>query len=391
MKTERSIQPNSFVPQSYRSGYTTNLPIRVLVLSALSSGEWEQDAQLLEADGYTFNSLYLNVVDSRTYGKLLAPFRHSIVHAMRHADIIFSGDANVTLGTAAAMALCRIRKPHVALTFNLTNRQRFHPAVDWLAEKVLPNISFILTPSDVERHHFSRCYSIPIERFGFLHWGVPNTPKPNPEMLPRQIRDCKPYFCAIGRNNRDFVTFCDALRGAPYNGVIVTARGLCDASALPTNVKVFYDLSFEECLQCIDASVANVIPLKDPDIGAGHITMVHAMHRAVPQIVTRAASVADYFLFGIHGLGVELGNPQSLRSAMDHLFAHRDTEAREMGERGCDFAKRWLSHTTFVPMIRAVLEALRSGGPFPTAPVGWEDFKASLPIGSQPCVALGGE
>lgn len=351
------------------------VPTKVLIVSPLGPDSAESDERPLTEDGYVFEHVYLDACNSHLRTKLVAGFRPRVIQAMRRSAIIISADANVTLSVAAAMYALRIRRPHFALTFNLVNRRRFHPAVDWIARLVLPTIDFFVTPSDIERHHFSQAYGIPIERFAFSHWGVASVPAPKPEALPPAIAKQTPYYCAIGRNNRDFATFCEALRGAPYNGVIVTMPGLVDTTNLPPNVQVHYNLSFDACHACVEASIANVIPLKDPHIGAGHITMVFAMHRGIPQIVTRADAVADYFMFDSHGIGVEIGSVQSLREAMDRMYGCRDTEGERMGQRAREFAQRWLSDNEINSMLRLALRSLRTGESLPTAPLGWKDRK----------------
>jgi glycosyltransferase involved in cell wall biosynthesis len=244
-----------------------------------------------------------------------------------------------------------------------------------------------VTPSDHERHVFSNAYGIPLERFAFEHWGIGPPTVPDPAALPGEFVDWvaqrEPFFCAIGRNNRDFRTFAEALRGAPYHGVIVAMRGLFDNEEVPPNVTVLHDLPYDQCQHLIAHSVANVVPVKESGIGAGHITMVHAMHMGKAQIVTTLPALADYFLPGEHGLGVGRGSVEEMRAAMDHMLGHPE-EAARMGAAARAYAARWLSGNHHVPMMCAILDALEGKAPFPDSPPGWREWKAGLAKAENP-------
>ncbi len=348
-------------------------PTQVLMLSPIKSKHWAEIMRQHMPNRH-FDEIPLDVCDAGPVGKVMAPWR--VWRRILQADVVVSSDAHIALGTAVLLYLFARRKPHVALTFNLVNRSRFHPALDWLARIVLRSVTLFVTPSDHEREVFAQTYHLDMRRFAFEHWGGLPPEVAALSLPPQSIAADRPYFCAIGRNNRDFELFAKAFEGAPYRGVIITMKRYFDGVAIPDNVDVYYDLDQIECLRVIRHSLANVIPLKSDRIGAGHITMVFAMHLGKPQIVTALPAIADYFIADQHGLGVKPGDVAGLRSAMDEIYQQPE-RAAQMGEAARQYAQRWLTGKGHFPLMIDILDAIEQGKPLPDAQRGWREWQQS--------------
>lgn len=238
--------------------------------------------------------------------------------------------------------------------------------VDCQVDKVVEGISLAIVHSQHERDLWTDIHNIPPERMPFAHWGydLPDI------TTSRFSQNAEPYFCMIGRNNRDYSTFCAAVKRAGVRGIIVT-DAVC-AQNLPTtdDIEVYLDLSLDDCLDCIRGSLANVILVNDDKRGAGHITAVSGMHLGKPTIYTDCRGLADYLVDRHNGLAVPLGDSVAVAEMMGTLF--RDSGlSSALGKAGQRYAGKWLTTKAAGLAHASAVVAGIEGRPFPPAPPEW--------------------
>lgn len=190
--------------------------------------------------------------------------------------------------------------------------------IDEAINKIFQSLNKVVVHSREEIELFSNLHDIPKSKIAFSSWGfdAPKTPGPTANFN----SEMPPYFCMIGRNNRDFATFLAALANCDVDGIIICGK---DAKFTGTNsprLKVFHDLSMEECAACVKYSLANVILVNDADRGAGHITAVMGMQFAKPHIFTDVPTLRDYLIPDQHGIGVKLRDVGEVTKAMRVLL-----------------------------------------------------------------------
>ena len=284
----------------------------------------------------------------------------------RNARLVVSESYFTTAYVSLLLWLTRGRAKHIVAGLNISSNRIFHSgsaALNRIFNLMFRRIDLAIVASRPEVEQFHRLHDIPRNRFSFLHWAY-DLPQLESNFVPPE----RPYFCLIGRNNRDQAAFCEALRGLDAEGVIIT-QAPADVTP-PENVRVLFDLPLGDCIGCIRGAVANVVLVKDQERGAVHITMVTAMHCARPQIVTGVPTVLDYVVPGRHVLSVPLGDVAAVRAAFEWMLAH-PAEADRMGEEARDYAGRWLSAAHREEQLTARYRAVLASEPVPTIDPGW--------------------
>ncbi|WP_040611059.1 glycosyltransferase family 4 protein [Oceaniovalibus guishaninsula] len=335
-------------------------PLRVLVVSALSE-RWTWLSRHFDPARFRWTFLTCGEGTGRA-----ALMRLSLraARAARGHDVVATHGPWTALFVAAALRALRVRRPHLAFTFNHGNGIFFRGPFLALARRVLPATDLFVTHSRHERGLLSRKYGIPVERIAFTHWAVAPPPqRPAPDYLPQG-----PFVCCIGRNNRDLPTFIEAVRLARIPAVLICGAGQADGLDLPPGLVLRSDVPFDECDAVLDRALASVVPLIDDSTGAGHMTVVTSLHYGTPVIGTQGPILSDYVIDGETGLTVPRGSPQALADA---IAALRDDPARRAALSGScrAFAAAHLSQDCAIAFLDKVLARYdpagndRSGGP----------------------------
>ena len=215
------------------------------------------------------------------------------------------------------------------------------PVIDDAISKVFRGLNKVVVHSREEIDLFSNLHAIPKSKIVFSSWGfdAPATPGPTTSFNAQMPR----YFCMIGRNNRDFATFTAALANCDVDGIIVCGKDAKINAPDTDRLRVFHDLSMEECAACVKYSLANVILVNDADRGAGHITAVMGMQFAKPHIFTDVPTLRDYLVPDQHGIGVALRDVSAVTKAM-MAFMNDDKLAFRYGQAAQTDAKAIHSH-----------------------------------------------
>ena len=240
-------------------------------------------------------------------------------------DVLFSRHDLASYDVAAASeyfltwALCirtifmRHAPKVVALSFNQSSRRLvltgFRP-LDWLLNRFWRRLTMLVVHSHAEATLFAKLHDIPADRFVFSHWGYDLPAYGRVELR----AGGEPYVTMIGRNNRDLRAFCQAVRQAGVNGVLITASYMVERDPItpPDGVEILVDRPMDECLNYVAGSFAHLVLVTDAERGAGHISAVSAMLLGKPQIFSDVLPLADYLIDGTNGIAVPLGDVQAV-------------------------------------------------------------------------------
>ena len=302
-------------------------------------------------------------------------FALRVAPRVRDFDLVITHAPYMTLYLAAAMRCLCVKVPHLAFSFNHGNRRFFRGVLRWLFYKVIPGIDLFVVYSQKEMDILGELYSIPREKFCFQHWAV-QPPKTRGE-LPEDVRGRQPYVACIGKNNRDFPTFLEAIDGLPVNAVVVCPSHVAGSLAFPPNVLVYSDIPQQLCYEIMSGSLINVIPIQDASTGAGHMTIVAGMHLGKAQIVTELPTIDDYFFHGVHGLTVKANSVDHLRRAIEFLFQNPSL-CNQFGENARQFSEEWLQEPSAVRGLSEILTAFRNRQRLPCETSGWSEYKERL-------------
>jgi glycosyltransferase involved in cell wall biosynthesis len=230
--------------------------------------------------------------------------------------------------------LLGVRIPIVAHSFNFaTLPSRAKRLVFAIA---LSRIDRFVVFSTVERNLYAKVFSLPVERFDVVLWGV-RPPRVEAPETPLEVGD---YVCALGGNARDYRTLIEAARRLPdLRFVLVVRPESLLGLKLPPNVIVHLNLPFGKAMNVLLHSRFMVLPLVNSEVPCGHVTLVAAMHLGKGVVITDSAGVRDYVRHGDNALTVTAGCIDSLTAAISRLCHDPELCAR-LGKNGQRFAAR---------------------------------------------------
>lgn len=263
----------------------------------------------------------------------------------RGARAIFAHGHEYAVPCLAALQALRLDIPVVVVAYNYVRIPTGFRLK--LARQFLPRAARLLIASEMERDLYSAAIGIDKSRLEMERWSLDRVNEtPGEPMQPGR------YVCSIGGNARDYRTLLAAARLAPHIPVVVVARpgnpGLEDP---PDNVKIHYNLPMDSAMNVLAHSEFMALPLVSTETPCGHVTLVLAMHRKKPFIVTDSRGVADYQEGESHSLAVPANDPQALAAAIGRLWD--DAPLRQsMSERALRFAHDYCSTENAIAQLR---------------------------------------
>lgn len=346
---------------------------KILVVTPFDETDWRWFGDDFGDGAYRWDVRNLALDGKRPWGWLAASLR--VAREARAHDVVITHHPYMTFYLALAMRLARVERPHHAFSFNHGNGRFFRGVLRRLAVSAFRDVRGFVVYSQQEKRIYGDYYGIPADRFSFAHWAVkpPDVSGPPPACLD----GLGPFVCSMGRNNRDFELFIEAVGELGIPAVIVSRTGRLDPRSLPANVVLRCDIPEAEAFRILARAAVSVVPLKDASTGAGHITVVTAMQLGIPQVITRLPTVDDYFQDGVHGLFVDQGSKASLQGAIGRLWRDGE-ERRRMSAAAAGYAARWFDEEASRRHLRAYLAAAVEGaGAVPPVPPGWAERSAA--------------
>lgn len=285
------------------------------------------------------------------------------------ADIIICSEYRRSFFINLCLLVLARGSLHIVFGMNLSARPfaSKYGFLNNLINLIFDRSSKIIVHSIYEAKLFSELHNLPMSRFTFSHWGYD---LPSAESHRFQNIE-KPFVCMIGRNNRDLDTFAKAVQLAGVRGVAIIPGYIEVRPELEATLEIYRDIPFADCIDCIRNAAANLTLLNDDRRGAGHITVVTALHLGVPQIHSDARVLQEYVPLEFLSHPVPIGDAQA---AADAIRAALAAEAPDFPERRRAFARRWLSHASATKRAHEIILALIEGRGLPITENEWDDW-----------------
>ncbi|QND70465.1 glycosyltransferase [Tardiphaga robiniae] len=289
---------------------------------------------------------------------------------LKNYDAVITSEYFACFAMNLRLILTQCGSRHVTIGLNQSRKilKTGLSLIDAATDHVFRRSDLFFVHSLHEISLFRKLHRIASDKFCFLLWGF-DLPEIRNDRFAGQSEN---MLCMIGRNNRDIETFARAVDGLKVAAILITSRHNAIPADLPANVQVHMDLSMEDCLSCIKNARANLILVKDDRRGAGHITAVAAMMLSVPQIVSDARVLNDYFFDGYNCIRAAMGDVASVRLAIEELLANSSL-GDSLAENGRDYASRWLTHRAVENRTYAVIGDLLAGRAVSHIDSSWED------------------
>jgi len=138
------------------------------------------------------------------------------------------------------------------------------------------------------------------------------------------------YFASGGGSNRNYDTLLEAMKilensNPDIHCKIATRPHDYDVEFKPANLQIYHDIRVDRFGSFIKKSKFVVIPLKDNDISAGHMSLLEAMYQGKAIIVTDIPSVRDY-VGDEQVFFYESNNSNELANLIDYIFRNLNDE-----------------------------------------------------------------
>lgn len=169
----------------------------------------------------------------------------------------------------------------------------------------------------------------------------------------------EPFIASLGSANRDYRTLFLAaeISGLPCK-VVASPRSI-EGLRIPPNVSVEQGLTSSQCHHVVQRSRFSVVPLLDPTIASGQVTVVESMRMNKPVIATESIGTVDYIVEGRSGTLVRPHDPEALADAMLRLW--EDARLRRSFTReAADFAATSLSDEAAGAALGSILDELKA-------------------------------
>lgn len=334
--------------------------IKILkVIPSRVEKNWTWISNFLNADEYQFTFYGLNA--EKSLHRIIAGI--NIKENLLEYDIVITTEYYTTFAINLKLKLLGAKADHIkhiAYGFNRSRRALKSGIgfIDRFIDAVFARSDMVLTFSRFEQSLFVKEHNLNPEKFFSTHWAYALPEISATEFSSRR----RPYVCMIGRNNRDFRSFVDAVKDMDLDGVIIAPSykaSEIDVSKID-NISLYHDLDMNTCCDCIKNSFANIILVNDETVGAGHITMVISMLLGKVQIISDVEPINDYFINKIHGLTVPLNDATSVSSALQFLINNPDL--KELYENAAkEYAEKWFSPEREAELLKENLDRLISG------------------------------
>jgi hypothetical protein len=177
---------------------------------------------------------------------------------------------------------------------------------------------------------------IPRDKVEFVH--LQRAPIP---MLASEDLE-QPFIVSMGSANRDYSTFFKAAEISGLPCVVVAPARSIEGLNIPPNVEVRSNLDASECHRLVQRSRFTVVPLINPQIASGQVTVIESMRMNRPVVATDSIGTQDYVQDGSSGVLVQPHDPHGLAGVMIELWED-STLRQRYARKAANFAEHSLS------------------------------------------------
>lgn len=230
-------------------------------------------------------------------------------------DVVYAWHAVIGLVFASLCRFFRIDKATIVVAQLIVPQkqdsfvQRMKKAFTRYA---LKRVDYVIAYSRVELEQFKKDYSNGRTSFVFSPLGIESPENASPSN--------GGYVFTGGRSNRDYDTFVDAMRGAPFTAHIAAQRFNINRTRTPANVHTHFDTFGDEFVNLLAGASLVVIPLDRPDESSGQLVLLQAMALGKAIVVTESRGISDYYIAEETAVIVPPHDVQTMRRQIDYLM-----------------------------------------------------------------------
>jgi glycosyltransferase involved in cell wall biosynthesis len=221
------------------------------------------------------------------------------------------------------------RRPVKLILVGFIFTRRRHRWLDGLRRllfrRFLAQMDRVIVHSTDEIGHYAKLFGLGSEKFVFLpvaaHMASTPVVEPTGEI----------YVAAAGRSNRDYALLLQVAAEVPVRFKIACDTADSDLAApLPPNVEVLRNCHSADYLRLLAGAAVVAVPLKDDQLSAGQMVLLHALALGRAVVVTKSSATADYVEADQTALCVERGSASSFAQALRRLLDDPE-ERRRLG------------------------------------------------------------
>lgn len=259
---------------------------------------------------------------------------------------------------ALAPALLDRRRPHVAVTHNLTTprRRQLQQRTGWLSR-----LDRIVVLSSSQARYLREEVGLPQERVRVVKDHVDHRFfEPGGSATER-------FVLSVGQTRRDYGTLLEAVATLGVATTVVASSPWTGRAAEiqdgDRGVSVQAGISARALWSLYDRASVVVVPLEaGMEFAAGVNAVLEAMAMARPLVVTATPGIADYVEDGVDCSLVPAGDPRALGAAIERLLDDRPL-AERMGAAARAVVERERTIETYVATVAGILDEVTAHGP----------------------------
>lgn len=154
-------------------------------------------------------------------------------------------------------------------------------------------VKLIIVYGKNERQLYSSLFDRLKDKFCFVEYGRDFNYKNK-----KPFNHAKNYIAAGGRSNRNYKLLCKAYdyfsHKDEYDCLVATRPECVTVEMNESSVRFIYGITLNQFGSFIEGAKVFILPLKNTNLSAGHMSMMEAMSLRIPVIVTDIPSVRDY-------------------------------------------------------------------------------------------------
>lgn len=223
--------------------------------------------------------------------------------------------------------------PQLAAVVGMQQQLQFHrhvPVVAWLfnvgtcheglrqqfSKVSMRNIDRFIVHTRRECQIYSEWMNLPIERFEFVPYQVPEIP------VTYEEETNQPFIAALGSAHRDFPLLFEAVEKLNLPTIVASGKTALEGLTIPDQVQTPFGIKKADCLKLAQQARINIVPLvpNEKVTAAGQVTIVEAMRMGRAIISTRCNGTDDYIIDGETGLLVEPHSLEDMMQAIEKLW-----------------------------------------------------------------------
>lgn len=275
----------------------------------------------------------------------------------RDFDVFYVGNERQGILAGALFKFVKRRPRLVIFDHYLSNSKK---AFLFTRLRLQNSIDALICPNEYQARFLERQILVPQRKVVRIHYGgMVDGSFFCPQMHESEKGE---YVLSVGRENRDYGTFFEALSQTRVRAKILSSgflgspkyRGAI-AQVIIENVEMYDHISYVEMRRLYECCSFVVVPLlRSFDYPAGVTAVIEAMAMGKPVIATYSRGIQEFIEDSVTGFWIESGNPLKLREKILFLWENPQV-AKEMGKRAREWAKPRVDMTRLVDELASII------------------------------------